>query len=820
LRIRSFRRAAARVRRRSARRTAYWTAVGTLAAYSAFGADSVALPAKSPVRGGSAPTESQLIVRRFDIPAGPLTAALDAFRAVTGVRITVAQLPDATLANFQSPGASGFLTNEQALRELLAGTALAYRFVSPNAANVFIGGDETIDVTAHAPSTLAASLPRYNAPLREIPQSISVLPRAVTEQQGTTTLRDALRNVAGISIAAGEGGAQGDNLTIRGFSARNDLFIDGMRDFGSYYRDPFALEELEVLKGPSSVTFGRGSTGGVVNQATKSATLDSFLDSTLTVGTDDTRRVTADINEPLAALGDGTAFRLNLMAHDSRVAGRSEAQNRRFGIAPSLTTLIGESRLTLNYLYQSANDTPDYGVPWYFDAPAPVDRENYYGFPDANFLRTNVDMATAKLERDLGATTSLRTQLRIASYGRRVQITEAKLAAGVTPSTPLDRAMVTRDQIAVDSDEAFGQLQSDLTATFDTGGVLHSVVGGIEAGRETSDPTRLAFTGVPVTSLLDPDPHQPFAGTAAVSTKIRTTATTLGIYALDTLHVGRQWDLTAGARWDRFDANVDNLAGAPSTFRRVDAMPSWRGGVVFKPSGNGSIYANYSTSFNPSAEALSLSASTADTAPEENRNTELGTKWDLRNGRLSFRGALFRTEKRNARETDPTNALLQILSGRQRVDGVELETSGHVTERWELLAGYSHMNSELVKSVGFPAAVGARLANVPDDTFTFWSTFHGASRFEIGAGGQYVGSRTASTTAPLDPTTAQLKEAPAYWVFNAMISHPLGDRIGLRLNLYNLTDAYYFDQLHPGHIVPGPGRSASLAIDFQLRGRN
>jgi len=817
VRLRSFRRAAARLRKRASRRAAYWTAVGTLAAYSAFGAESAAVTPKTPARGGSAQTESQLTVRRFHIPAGPLPAALESFRNVTGVRVTVSQLPDGTLANFQSPGASGFFTNEQALRELLAGTALAYRFASPTAATIFIGGDEEIDVTAHAPSTLATTLPRYNAPLREIPQSISVVPHEVTEQQGTTTLRDALRNVAGISIAAGEGGAQGDNLTIRGFSARNDLFVDGMRDFGSYYRDPFALEELEVLKGPSSVTFGRGSTGGVVNQATKSARFDLFLDTDVTVGTDATRRITADLNEPF---GDATAFRLNLMAHDSRVAGRAEAENRRFGIAPSLTTLLGESRLTINYLHQAANDTPDYGVPWYFDTPAPVDRTNYYGFPDANFLRTTADIGTAKLERDLSASTSLRTQLRYASYGRDVQITEAKLATSVTPSTPLDRVTVTRNQIAVESDETFGQLQSDLTANFNTGRVLHSVVAGVEAGRETSDPTRLAFSGVPVTSLLDPDPNQPFAGTAAVSTKIRTTATTVGAYVLDTLHAGPHWDLTAGARWDRFDADVDNLAGAPTTFHRVDAMPSWRGGVVYKPAATGSIYANYSTSFNPSAEALSLSASTADTAPEENRNTELGTKWDLRNGRLSLRGALFRTEKRNARETDPANPLQQILSGRQRVDGIEVEASGHVTERWQLLAGYSHMNSELVKSVGFPAAVGARLANVPDDTFNFWSTLRVASRFEIGAGGQYVGSRTASTTAPLDPITHQLKEAPAYWVFNAMISHPLGDRVRLRLNLYNLTDAYYFDQLHPGHIVPGPGRSASLSFDIQLGGAN
>src|SRR5208337_445464 len=134
------------------------------------------------------------------------------------------------------------------------------------------------------------SLPKYTEPLRDIPQSISVVTQEIMEQQGATTLRDALRNVAGISLAAGEGGSQGDNLTIRGFTARNDLFIDGMRDFGSYYRDPFNLQEVQVLEGPSSVTFGRGSTGGVVNQATKTPSLNRGISGDVDFGTDSTRR--------------------------------------------------------------------------------------------------------------------------------------------------------------------------------------------------------------------------------------------------------------------------------------------------------------------------------------------------------------------------------------------------------------------------------------------------------------------------------------------------------------------------------------------------
>src|SRR6202012_5196015 len=175
----------------------------------------------------------------------------------------------------------------------------------------------------------------------EVPQTVTVVSQALLQEEGTTTLRDALRNVAGISLAAGEGGAQGDNLTIRGFTARNDIFLDGMRDFGSYYRDSFNYKEVEVLEGPSSVTFGRGSTGGVINQESKAPVNHPFIIAEGDFGTDITRRFAADINQPLDQLGHGAAFRLNLMAHEASVAERDVTENRRYGVAPSLSLGMG-----------------------------------------------------------------------------------------------------------------------------------------------------------------------------------------------------------------------------------------------------------------------------------------------------------------------------------------------------------------------------------------------------------------------------------------------------------------------------------------------
>jgi catecholate siderophore receptor len=283
--------------------------------------------------------------------------------------------------------------------------------------------------------TLVPTLPKLSRPLLDTPQSINVVPRQLIEDQGITATRDALRTVPGISLAAGEAGAQGDNLTLRGFTARNDFFLDGMRDFGSYYRDPFNLEQIEVLKGPSSVLFGRGSTGGVVNQVSKQPGLLPVAAGSLGFGTDGTRRLTADVNRAIEGL-DGAAIRLNLMVDQNGVAGRRETEYNRFGFAPSVAFGLGTpTRFTLSYLHQQEYDTPDYGLPWLYSKMAPVSRGTFYGFKDRDFLRAGVDMVTARLEHDVDDGIALRNQFRYGSYSRDLRITEPQIIyAGVTPA--------------------------------------------------------------------------------------------------------------------------------------------------------------------------------------------------------------------------------------------------------------------------------------------------------------------------------------------------------------------------------------------------
>jgi catecholate siderophore receptor len=718
-------------------------------------------------------------------------------------------------------GASGIGHRPDRARALLATTALALVLACTGAPPVCAQATGAkpielppISVEGAQPSegteykTDAPTLPKLTEPLRDTPQSITVVPRQYVEDRGVTNLNDAVRYVPGISIAAGEGGSQGSSMTLRGFSSRNDIFLDGMRDFGSYYRDPFNMDGIEVLKGPSSMLFGRGSTGGVVNQASKSPLLGSLTGGSLIIGTDNTKRATADINRALPELGQGAAFRLNVMGHDSQVADRDVGEYRRFGFAPSLALGLGTpTRLTFSYFHQSEDDVPDYGLPFLFGTPAPVDRHNFYGFKD-DFLRTDADVATAKIEHDINDAITLRDQIRYAHYTRDARITEPQIPGSVTASTPLSSITINRNQIAVSSVETFLENQTDATARFKTGFLDHTVVTGIEIGRETSSPRRFTWTGVPGTSLLSPNPDQPFAGTSSIRSNVDTTATTLGVYVVDTVKLSPQWEVTGGVRWDRFDANYEESV-AGTAFSRVDEMPSWRGAVVYKPAPNGSIYISYGTSFNPSAESLSLSSTTANLPPEENKTYEIGTKWDVFAERLSLRGAVFRSEKTNARVPDPNNPLLNVLGGKQRVDGFEIEATGRLTEHWQVFSGYAYMDGSVIDTAGATTGVqpGAPLQNTPKHTLHVWTTYDLPWRTQVGAGVNYVSSRVARNS------TVPYSVVPDYWTVDAMAKYHLTDKIDIQLNIINLTDERYIDQIHPAHIVPGAGRTVLVGTN-------
>jgi catecholate siderophore receptor len=850
-----------------------WIAAGTLAAYSVIGGAKSALAkvAKTdPAGSGSA--EATLPLKKFDIAAGPLDGAIEAYEKATGLTVKIV-LPAGTLAGFNSQGVVGLYREDEALRLLLEGTGLNYRVEDATTMVVGVQAKDTVSVTEAVTDSVAMT--KFTEPLLTTAQSISVVPQFVMKDEAVTTLRDTLRNVPGISLAAGEAGAQGDNLTIRGFTARNDIFLDGIRDFGSYYRDTFNYEQVEALEGPAGIQFGRGSTGGVVNQESKVPTVQQFAHVQAQFGTDATRRITADLNSrELDALG-GTAFRLNLMGQESGVAGRDYAEIRRWGVAPSVSIgLNTKTRATLNYVHLQENDTPDYGLPWFNNAvaPGPI-RHSYYGFPDENYLQTNDDIMTLKVEHEFSPSVNLHMIARAANYPRQAQITEPQICSNAPLSVPVggivatlptsavntalpcpytassdpNTMIVNRNQIQTKSVESDLWDQAEVTARFKVLGVPNSLVAGVEGGQEISNPIRYSYTinkinTVPSTSLVNPNAQQPFAGTQYVTSIVHTKSESVGVYFVDTVKLGRLFELSGGVRWDRFDTGYNlwqptppagGTATAPvAPISRVDEQPSYRAAFVYKPSSHGSVYFDYGTSFNPAAESLSLSIGLANSsaAPEENETYEAGVKWSFLNERLMAEGAVFRTEKDNARETDPTNANNIVAAGNQLVMGVQFSIVGRLPKGMDLVAGYAYLDSAVIYSKFFPTSVGYPLANVPKQTFNLFVTHRLPWRLNGGLGGNYVASRTASSTVPFVPTgyvpnpngpgfvvtSVAMKQVPGYWVFNAMLRRPITERLELQANVNNLLNRNFIDLPHPSHLIPGAGANALIGINFKF----
>ncbi|HJQ71699.1 MAG TPA: TonB-dependent siderophore receptor [Blastocatellia bacterium] len=792
----------------------FWMTVGAVSAMTACGALSChpagLAYARSPRSSFPAiyfRSQAQATFR-LDIPPGPLDAAIDAFQQVTKWKVTLSKVE---IGAIQSPGVTGVHTIEQGLNHLLAGTGVSYRFTGPETLTLEVSGPtSSISVTGPA-ATISSS--KYTEPLRDVPQTVSVIPRAVIEEQGATTLRDVLRNVPGLTIAAGEGGAPaGDNLTLRGFSARNDVFVDGVRDLSPQARDPFNLEQVEVVKGPASAYNGRGSTGGTINLVSKAPAVVPFYGFTFNVGSDETKRVTADVNVPLERLGLGkrTAFRFNFLAHESGVAGRDVVENQRWGAAPSLALGLGTpTRLTLSYFKLKQDNISDYGIPWvpatnnalreFRDKPAPVPRDTFYGLRNRDFEKLNSDLATVRLDRDFSDSFTLRNQFR---YGRstRDSIATPPRFAGDN-STAINRELrswLTEDEI--------WDNQADLRARFSTGAIEHSLISGLALTREHNErKTRTAPNML--TTLLNPNPDDVFTGAITLSPIVGdVTGNSAAAFAFDTVKLGSKFELNGGLRWDYFDVEGINTAGLEVA--RIDRMLSWRAGAIYKPRTNGSIYAAYGTSLNPSLEGLSYQTANVAIEPEKTYTFEVGSKWDLLNERLLVSLAGFRVEKTNAR----TPGLLpddppQVLEGEQRVYGAELGVTGTISRDWTVFAAYTYLDSEILRSNTL-AEVGKELLNTPKNSVSFWTSYQLPWKIEAGGGVRFVDDRYGNNT--------NTRRVGSYTTVDAMASRPLSEHIDLRLNLYNLSNAYYFDRLGGGHLVPGAARSANLSLNFRF----
>jgi catecholate siderophore receptor len=656
-------------------------------------------------------------------------------------------------------------------------------------------------------------LQRLPEPVQNIPQSITIVPRQILEEQAATTLRDAMRNVTGIGIAAGEGGAaQGDNFTLRGFSARNDMYLDGVRDQGTYFRDTFNIEAVEVLKGPASIYFGRGSTGGIINQVSKAPRLEGFYDGTASGGSGPYFRGTADINQPLSPT---IALRVNAMAQHADIVDRDHVKVTRQGFAPTLTLGLGTpTQMTFSYFFQHEDNIPDYGFPFFHGSPVRVHRDTWYGLTKDDYEKTYTNMGTVNLNHRFSDQLNLRSAFRYSNVSRDldVSIPQTICAAPATCGPGATITGVTRSRPERHTTEGILDSQTDLTARFDTFGFKHTLTSGIELSWDRFDNLRYASAG-PATTLNNPSNNQtPNAKTLGV--KALTNAAGFGIYGADQIALHEYFDIIGGLRWDYFSADQQNQLPGQVDFDSTDKMLSYRGGLVFHPTLQQSYYFSYATAFNPSAEGLTLAANNQATPPEKNEIFEIGSKFLLMDGQLTLQGALFQIEKTNARTNDPILGV-QVLDGKQRSRGVELGAAGRVLPGWNVFAGFTYLDAKILKSNDTQVVEGVTYSlqgkvpqNVPKYTATLWSTYDFLDKWQIGGGPTYVGSRFANNS--------NVNEVPGYVRWDATVAYNVSEKIQCRLNAQNFTNSHFIESVHPSHVVPGAGRTFIASTFFRF----
>jgi catecholate siderophore receptor len=641
---------------------------------------------------------------------------------------------------------------------------------------------------------------------RDIPQSVTIIPEQLIYDRAADSMREALRNVPGLTFNAGEGGRIGDNITLRGYSVVGDLYMDGVRDVAQYNRETFNIEQFDILRGAASMLFGRGSTGGVINQVSKTPTMVDRNTLSYTVGSHDYNRLTGDFNKKV---GENAAIRLNVMKTDAG-SSRDNVSSERWGIAPSVRFGVGtRDEVTLSYYQLKYDNTPDFGVPYYKGQPLDVPVGRFYGLA-TDYQRDDAAVASATWKHRFSADTEVKTVLRKGDYHRDLWGTAPRLSgvpASILGTTPMNRQAQRRA-----GEEHTVTLQSDLTTKFTSGGFKHLVLAGVELLREEGYRWNWGGGGAnPATTVGNPNPFAALPAnyfSSAVKTgEVRFNADTVGLYVQDIIELGPRWKLLVGTRHDSLDAKYDRAA-PQGDLARKDSMWSYRGGLMFQPGDTQSYYIAYGTSFNPSAELYALDDRTANTPPEKNRNMEIGAKWELFDGDLSLRSALFRTEKHNERNTDLALPNLSLLSGKRHTDGIEFEAAGRITKNWEVFGGVAFMNGKIDSASAQQAGTRGRVPiNTPEYTASLWTTYKLPGGWKLGGGYENVGSRYGDQNNTVT--------VPAYWRTDALVAYEQS-RYALRMNVYNVFNKKYYEGVYSGHVVPGTLRTVLLTAELKF----
>ena len=683
-----------------------------------------------------------------------------------------------------------------------------------------------------------SSIGKGNQALRDIPQSVTVVTEKLIDDRNLDTLKDVLHNTAGVTFQAAEGGEE--DIRLRGFSlaTTGDIFVDGMRDPAFYERDTFNNDRIELLRGSASMLFGRGSTGGAVNQVSKTPRLVSQSELSTTLGSFNYVRVTGDFN---VSTSQDAALRLNTMATTADNNGAGTSINKkglaaayRFGIGTSDEFLVGIVSL-IN------NNGINYGIPWIKPtATAPVsattvndqlDPTAYFGMA-SDYNDGSARNLTVSHTHRFTTGGELKTSLRGGTYTRdqrsgavRYCIRTSNATTGVVtnPQCPATVALDTFGQATLlnrnnnpkiqDLTTLYGQ--SDYTDKLTFWGHEHTITAGVDFANETKNVFAASAVTKPKTAAGTPNDGLSIDERSRKLTPSSAfAANNLGLYVQDMVQLTPSWKVVGGLRYDSLRGNFDTLTSSGTTsYAQTIADWSPRLGVLFQPNALHSYHLSWGTSFNTSADTYSYSALSANTAPEQSHNIEVGARLDSTSKRFTTRLAIFQSTKTNERNTDPDSAATAfLLSGQRHASGLEVDLTGRLTPAWEVYGTYMWMPDAAI-DVASPTAgpgdrAGERPALTPIHSGTVWTSYQLNARWRIGGGINFRSEQS--------PNRNPGWVAPAFSTVDLMGEYTYSESIVIKANVANIHNVLYADSLYLGHYVPGAGRNAQITLNVKF----
>lgn len=746
---------------------------------------------------------------------------------------TKIEIKQATAPVFISQSAINSIANTSTLLPL--GALLLAGSMSAMAQQTTIDSEKTLTPVvvkerAEAPEgkdalrATTTSIGKGKQALRDIPQSVTVVTEKLVDDRNLDTLKDVLHNTAGVTFQAAEGGEE--DIRLRGFSlaTTGDIFVDGLRDPAFYERDTFNSDRIELLRGSASMLFGRGSTGGAVNQVSKQPHAMDESEISTTLGNYNYRRITGDFN---IQTGENAALRINAMATKADNNGAGSSIDKK-GIAATYRFGIGTAdEFSVGVYDLDNNNGMNYGIPWIKPTSASaastttlinqLDPSAYYGLA-SDYNAGSAQYLTASHTHRFQDDSELKTSIRKGRFERDQRANTIRLPNTTGLNNLTDATVLTRSAKLKIQDLDALYLQSDYSHKFTALGFKHEVLAGVDFADEAKNVYRASGSTANLGTTVGTPDDGVWVNESqrVVSVSSAFQAKNMGVYVQDMIQVAPHWKVLAGLRYDSMEGRFDNVSAAgviTSSYQQSIADWSKRVGVLYQPNELSSYHFSFGTSFNTSADTYSYSALSANTDPEQSRNIEIGAKLDTADKRFTTRLALFYSTKYNERNTDPDSAATALLlSGQRHTAGFEIDTTGRLTDKWEVYGSYMWMPTAVI-DVAAPTAQpgerqGERPSLTPEHSGTVWTTYQVTPQWRVGTGINFRSEQA--------PNRNPGWLAPGFATFDLMSEYKFDERYTVKANLTNVANKLYADSLYTGHYVPGAGRMAQVTLNVKF----